>query len=69
MYTYLNVCKQMTDVKLLYSSTWNHLTVCTPTPAKKTPTKNKKEKIKKTKKRSGSFKNVIKKMCLQIIFI
>ena len=30
MYIYLNVCKQMTDVKLLllYSNTWNHLTVC-----------------------------------------
>ena len=29
MYIYLNVCKQMTDVKLLllYSNTWNHLTV------------------------------------------
>ena len=30
MYIYLNVCKQMTDVKLLllHSNTWNHLTVC-----------------------------------------
>ena len=30
MYIYLNVCKQMTDVKLLLvcSSTWDHLTVC-----------------------------------------
>ena len=30
MYIHLNVCKQMTDVKLLllYSRTWNHLTVC-----------------------------------------
>ena len=29
MYIYLNVCKQMTDVKLLLSdnNTWNHLTV------------------------------------------
>ena len=29
MYIYLNVCKQMTDVKLLllHSNTWNHLTV------------------------------------------
>ena len=45
------VCKQMTDVKLqlLYSNTWNHLTVC--------------------KKCSGLFKNVIYKMCLQIMCI
>ena len=30
MYIYLNVGKQMIDVKLLlfYSNTWNHLTVC-----------------------------------------
>ena len=30
MYIYLNVCKQMADVKLLllHSNTWNHLTVC-----------------------------------------
>ena len=30
MYVYLNVCKQMTDVKLLelHSNTWNHLTWC-----------------------------------------
>ena len=30
MYIYLYVCKQMTDVKLwlLYSNTWNHLTMC-----------------------------------------
>ena len=30
MYTYLNVCKQMTDIKLLLlqSNTWNHLNVC-----------------------------------------
>ena len=29
MYIYLNVCKQMTDVKLLvlHSNTWNHLSV------------------------------------------
>ena len=29
MYNYLNVCKQMTDVKLLllHCNTWNHLTV------------------------------------------
>ena len=29
MYIYLNVYKQMTDVKLLllYNNTWNHLTV------------------------------------------
>ena len=29
MYIYLNVCKQMTDIKLLllHSNTWNHLTV------------------------------------------
>ena len=29
MYIYLNVCKQMTNVKLLllHSNTWNHLTV------------------------------------------
>ena len=29
MYIYLNVCEQMTDVKLwlLYSNIWNHLTV------------------------------------------
>ena len=29
MYIYLNVCKQMTDVKLLvlYNNTWNHLNV------------------------------------------
>ena len=29
MYIHLNVCKQMTDGKLLllYSNTWNHLTV------------------------------------------
>ena len=47
----------MTDVKLLllYSNTWNHLTVC--------------QKKKKEKMSSGSFKNVIYKMCLQIIYI
>ena len=30
MYIYLNVCKQMTDVKLLviHRNTWNNLTVC-----------------------------------------
>ena len=30
MYIHLNICKQMTDVKLLLldSNTWNHLTVC-----------------------------------------
>ena len=30
MYIYLNVYKQMTDVKLLllHSINWNHLTVC-----------------------------------------
>ena len=30
MYIYLNVGKQMTDAELLmlYSNTWNHLTVC-----------------------------------------
>ena len=30
MYIYLNVCLQMTDLKLLllHSSTWNHLIVC-----------------------------------------
>ena len=30
MYIYLNVSKQMTDVKLslLHSNTWNHLTMC-----------------------------------------
>ena len=29
MYTHLNVCKEMTDVKLLllYSNTWNHLKI------------------------------------------
>ena len=33
MYIYLNVYKQITDVKLwlLYSNTWNHLTVCKQT--------------------------------------
>ena len=46
------VCKQTIDVKLrlLYSSTWNYLTVC-------------------KKKSSGSFKNVIYKMCSQIVYI
>ena len=30
IYIYINVCKQMTDVKLLlsYNNTQNHLTVC-----------------------------------------
>ena len=30
MYIYLNMCNQMTDVKLLqlHSNTWSHLTVC-----------------------------------------
>ena len=30
MYIHLNMCKQITDVKLLvlYSSAWNYLTVC-----------------------------------------
>ena len=30
MHIYFDVCKQMTDVKLLllHSNTWNHLTVC-----------------------------------------
>ena len=52
MYIYLNVCKQMTDVKLLliHSNTWNHLTVL--------------EKMS-----SGPFKNVIKKMCLLMIYL
>ena len=54
MYIYLNVWKQMTDVKLLllYSNTWNYLTV-----------------LKKRILSSGSFKNDINKMCLQIIYI
>ena len=45
------MCQKMTDIKLwlLYSNSWNHLTVY--------------------KKTSGSFKNVINKMCLQIIYI
>ena len=30
MYIYLNVCQQITDIKLLllHSNTWNNLTVC-----------------------------------------
>ena len=28
MYIYLKVCKQMTDVKLLFHNTWNDLTAC-----------------------------------------
>ena len=30
MYIYLNVCKKMINVKLLllYSKTWNHVTLC-----------------------------------------
>ena len=30
MYIYLDVCKQMTDVKLwlLHSNTWNYLALC-----------------------------------------
>ena len=53
MYIYLNMYKQMTDVKLLllHSNTWNYLTMY-------------KKKIS-----SGSFKKVINKMCLQIIYI
>ena len=45
------VYKQRGDIKLwlLYSNTWNHLTVY--------------------KKSSNSFKNVIYKMCLEIIYI
>ena len=37
MYIYLNVCKQMTDVKLLilYSNTWNYLTMCKKKKEKK----------------------------------
>ena len=33
MYSHLNKCEQMTDVKLLlvHSSTWNYLTVCKQT--------------------------------------
>ena len=27
MYIYSNLCKQMTNVKLLHSNTWNHLIV------------------------------------------
>ena len=52
MYIYLNLCKQMTDVKLLllHSNIWNHLMVC-----------------KKKKMGSGLFKNIIYKICLQII--
>ena len=47
MYIYLNVGKQMTNVKLLllHSNTWNHLTV------------------RPKKISSGLFKNVINKMC------
>ena len=45
MYTYLNVCKQMTDVKLflLHSNTWNHLTVY---QKKKTKKKRVKPRLK-----------------------
>ena len=30
MYIYSNVCKQITDIKLLllHNNTWNHLNVC-----------------------------------------
>ena len=48
------VWKEMTDFKLLllYSNTWNHFSVCK----------------KKKKMSSDSFKNVIPKICLQIMF-
>ena len=28
MYIHLNVSEQMTNVELLHSNTWNHLTLC-----------------------------------------
>ena len=61
MYNILIVCRQITDIKLvvLYGNTWNHLTLF-----------NQIIKLvelfvfalKKKKKSSGSFKNVIHKM-------
>ena len=56
MYIYLNVCRQMTDVKLLllHSNPWNPLCA---------------KKKKKKKKSTGLSKNVNYKMPLQIIYI
>ena len=51
MYIYLNMCKQMTDVKLLllHRNTWNH--------------------VNAGRNELGfTFKDVIHKMCLQIMF-
>ena len=51
------VCKQLLLSSNLYSNTWNHLMYI------------KQEKKEKEKKGFDSFKNVINKMWLQIIYI
>ena len=60
----------MTDVKLVFlcSNTWNYLTVCKKKKKKK-KRKEKKIKEKEKKKSSSSFKNVITRMCLRIMYI
>ena len=77
LYIYLNVCKQMIDAKLwlLCSNTWKHIAVC------KQMINNKIElfvlnsniwnnlTVHERKMSSGSFKNLINKMCSQIIYL
>ena len=73
MYNNLTVCKQMTDVKLLFvlfSNTWNHLIVFKQmiNCRYNIYVRNAWNNLTMWKKmNSGLFKNVIYKMCLQII--
>ena len=72
MYIYLDVCKQMTDVKLLllHSNTWNYLNVSKQMIDIKLLHSNNWNQLTVYKRMSsGLFKNVIKKICLQIINI
>ena len=74
MYIHLNGCERMTDVKLLllHSNTWNHLTLSKQIINNKLNylcQKYLKPFNCEQKISSGSFKNVINKMCLQIMYI
>ena len=65
MYIYLNVCKQVTDVKLLvlHSNTWNYLTELFVLD------NNTWNHLTEQKNELRLLINVINKMCLQITYI
>ena len=75
MYIYLNVCKQMTDVKvlLLQSNNWNQLTLWKQIINSKQNfvlDRNTWNHLTVSQKMSsGLFKNIISKICLQIIYL